>query len=239
MSASGTGPSDTPKEAVPLFDKKFVGAALIIAAAYCIIVVALGAWVGKDAAGVAGVALSALAVAILRQFETLQFKKRAPEEMRVVGTPRLRLSFALLVSAAALGIQMLFTMLGAAFHLIPSLPQSSDEAFLHVFFSARFWISLLVTTALAHFAFGALAGMSSVYIPGVTYSYVGVGSLLASMGNLVPVVHQAVDAKSLDPLRDAVNPVMALWLAYVVLALYGARLGVYVRLKRESQAGAA
>jgi hypothetical protein len=52
-----------------VFDKKFVMAAALVGAVYAAVVATLGALVGKEAAGVAGVALTALATGIFKQFE--------------------------------------------------------------------------------------------------------------------------------------------------------------------------
>jgi hypothetical protein len=55
--------SITAKE---MFDRKFVVAAIVIGVAYTTIVVVLGTLIGKDAAGIAGVALTALATGIFQ-----------------------------------------------------------------------------------------------------------------------------------------------------------------------------
>ena len=79
------------QQAVQLFDRKFVYAACAIGAAYALIIAVLGALVGKEAAGVAGVALTALATAIFKQFETLRFQTIAEQEERTVVIPRLNI----------------------------------------------------------------------------------------------------------------------------------------------------
>ncbi len=57
-----------------IFDKKFVTTAVILAAVYAGIVIIVNKILGKEAAGVAGVALTALATAIFKQFESLRFQ---------------------------------------------------------------------------------------------------------------------------------------------------------------------
>jgi len=57
-----------------ILDKKFVTTAIIIAIVYASIVIIINRIVGKEAAGVAGVALTALATAIFKQFESLRFQ---------------------------------------------------------------------------------------------------------------------------------------------------------------------
>src|SRR5262249_56048662 len=83
------------QEATEFLDKKFVYAACAIGAAYALIISGLGFLLGKEAAGVAGVALTALASAIFKQFETLRFKTIAEQQERTVSIPRLNLPYLL------------------------------------------------------------------------------------------------------------------------------------------------
>src|SRR5262245_66071918 len=85
------------QEATEFLDKKFVYAACAIGAAYALIISGLGFLLGKEAAGVAGVALTALASAIFKQFETLRFKTIAEQQERTVSIPRLNLPYLLLL----------------------------------------------------------------------------------------------------------------------------------------------
>ena len=102
------------RRATEFFDQRFVYAACTIGAAYALIIAGLGSWLGKEAAGVAGVALTALATAIFKQFETLRFKRIAEREERTVSIPRLNMPYLLLLVFAMAGIQYLVGMLFGA-----------------------------------------------------------------------------------------------------------------------------
>src|SRR5207247_8624726 len=89
----------------------FLSAACEIGAAYSLIITGLSFLLGKEAAGVAAVALTALATAIFKQFETLRFKTIAEHEERTVSIPRLNIPYLLLLVFAFNGIQVLVGML--------------------------------------------------------------------------------------------------------------------------------
>src|SRR5262249_57597604 len=99
------------QEATEFLDKKFVYAACAIGAAYALIISGLGFLLGKEAAGVAGVALTALASAIFKQFETLRFKTIAEQQERTVSIPRLNFPYFLLLVFAFHGFQVFFCFL--------------------------------------------------------------------------------------------------------------------------------
>src|SRR5262249_60314728 len=99
------------QEATEFLDKKFVYAACAIGAAYALIISGLGFLLGKEAAGVAGVALTALASAIFKKFETLRFKTIAEQQERTVSLPRLKLPYLLLLVFAFPGIPVFFGFL--------------------------------------------------------------------------------------------------------------------------------
>jgi hypothetical protein len=70
-----------------LFDRKFVIAAIILGIGYALTIVLIGKTFGKDSAGVAGVALTALATGLFSKFETLQFRKVSHDESIQISLP--------------------------------------------------------------------------------------------------------------------------------------------------------
>jgi phosphatidylserine synthase len=89
-----------------VLDKKFVGGAIALGLAYALIIVALDHFIGKEAAGVAGVALTALAGAIFKQFETLRFRQIQEHEATVVLVPRLYSWYLLLLIFSFYGLPL-------------------------------------------------------------------------------------------------------------------------------------
>src|SRR5947199_3246242 len=95
-----------------ILDKRFVGAAIAIGLAYSLIVVVLLACLlGKDAAGVAAVALTALAAAIFKQFETLRFRQIPERESTVIFVQRLYSWYLLLLMFSFYGLSVVFWVL--------------------------------------------------------------------------------------------------------------------------------
>jgi hypothetical protein len=88
-----------------LFDKKFVIAAILIAVAYVAIVVLIGALLGKDAAGVSGIALTALATGLFRKFETLRFRKISEEKSKFVEVPPVNIWRVIISAFAFIGAE--------------------------------------------------------------------------------------------------------------------------------------
>ena len=228
MSTSLANAPVTGKTTVaPLFDKGFVVGALLIGTVYCLVVVALAALVGKEAAGVGGVALSTLAVAIFKEFETLQFKKTDPR--RVVPVPALSGSYVAVVSFAFAGVQILAGMLlGTAVGSagLFSTGGLEHESVLALLASEGIHVSLVVLTLMSHIVAGILVARVSLYVPGVTYTYVALGSLLSSGLNVIPVFGMALATRSTAPLRGLIGPTYAFWLLYIAASLLAARLAL-------------
>jgi len=67
-----------------VLDRKFVFAATAIGIAYTLIVLAVNKIVGTSAAGVAGVALTALATGLFQRFETLRFRSIPDDRVTTV-----------------------------------------------------------------------------------------------------------------------------------------------------------
>ncbi len=91
-----------------LFDRKFVLAAVLIGVAYAVIVVLVEKIVGKEAAGVAGVALTALAVGILQRFETLRYRKISAKESTWADDPPADIWRIITIIFAFVGAEYLF-----------------------------------------------------------------------------------------------------------------------------------
>lgn len=66
-----------------LGDKKFIATALVIGLVYASIVLIVSRLIGKEAAGVVAVALTAIATAIFRQFENLKFVSKPTKEIPI------------------------------------------------------------------------------------------------------------------------------------------------------------
>jgi hypothetical protein len=133
------------QKATEFFDKKFVYAACAIGAAYALIIAGLGSLLGAQAAGVAGVALTALATAIFKQFETLRFKTIAEQEERTVSIPRLNIPYLLLLVCAFQGIQLflglLFGIIINSFGWLKVTPSTTLQSFGAIMSDYRMWVA--------------------------------------------------------------------------------------------------
>jgi hypothetical protein len=192
----------------PIFDRKFVGAATVIGGVYASIVVALAEFIGKEAAGVAGVALTALATAIFKQFETLRFKEvlSDPAEVEI---PRVLSWRMLVVVLAFLSVQVLWSFLVSGVGLIFGWEFNTSDS-----------LSVAVLLITAYMIGGAIILKS---FPNASYSYATIGALGAHVVNAI-----------MDFVRFAVNDMwssvdwatsLKFWLLVPVSALIGARLG--------------
>jgi hypothetical protein len=163
-----------------------VYAACTIGSAYALIIAGLGSWLGKEAAGVAGVALTALATAIFKQFETLRFKRIAEQEERTVSIPRLNIAYLLLLVFAFHGIQFLVgTLVGivvALFGWLKITPSTTLESFGELITDYRFLVSFVGVTAVSYFAGGYLCGRTA---PRVSFSYALIGSILSLLVGMI------------------------------------------------------
>jgi hypothetical protein len=167
-------------QATEFFDKKFVYAACAIGAVYALIIAGLGFLLGKEAAGVAGVALTALAGAIFKQFETLRFKRIAEREERTVSIPRLNIAYLILLVCAFQGIQLfvglLLSGIFTSFGWFKVTPSTTFESFGEIMTDYRFLVSIVGATALSYFTGGYLCGRTA---PRVSFSYALIGSILS------------------------------------------------------------
>lgn len=90
-------------------DRQFVFACATLGTIDAGIVAAFSHFIGKDAAGVASVALVALFTAILKQYETLRFK-RAEADGVEIAVPKLRVPFLFLSVLAIFGLYIIFSL---------------------------------------------------------------------------------------------------------------------------------
>jgi hypothetical protein len=218
------------QQATQLFDRKFVYAACAIGAAYALIIAGLGSLLGAQAAGVAGVALTALATAIFKQFETLRFKTIAEQEERTVSIPRLNIPYLLLLVCAFQGIQLfLGLLLGIiidSFGWFKVTPSTTLESFGKMMSDYRFLVSILGVAAVSYFIGGYLCGRTA---PRVSFSYALIGSILSLV---VATILQIIRAMAQDwrgALSTLANPGFYVfgifWGVYAACAFLGARVG--------------
>jgi len=218
------------QQAAELFDKKFVYAACAIGAAYALIIAGLGSLLGKEAAGVAGVALTALASAIFKQFETLRFKTIADQQERTVSIPRLNIPYLLLLVCAFQGIQLLVgLLLGVILESVGWLKTASSttfESFWALLSDYRILVPMVGGTAVSYFTGGYLCGRTA---PRVSFSYALIGSILSLVVVMILQVMGAMAQDWRQALSTLANPAFYVfgifWGVYAACAFLGARIG--------------
>jgi len=218
------------QQVTEFFDKKFVYAACAIGAAYALIIAGLGSLLGTQAAGVAGVALTALATAIFKQFETLRFKTIADQEERAVSIPRLNIAYLLLLAFAFEGIQLpvgaLFTIILKLVGWIKVTPSTTIESFGELMADYRVWAPLMAARAVSYFLGGYLCGRTA---PRVSFSYALVGSILSLLVDLILTVSSTIVQDWRLGLSMLANPGFYVfgifWGFYAACAFLGARIG--------------
>lgn len=222
-----------------IFDKKFVAAACLIGAGYTAIIVFISWLVGKESAAVAGVALTALATAIFRQFETLRFKTLADSAGAVVIVPRLSASKIVLVCFSLTGATfMIIGMLGdIGVHLGIAPPLDRFEDFQLLLSDWRVYSILFGVKVLIFFFVGYLI-TKAFHV--CLYSDIAVGALLAiASPALIPIIDIAITEPGQLRLLHfgGASPLLVtavFWLAFVASAVVGALLGVRSRLLQAS-----
>ena len=140
------------------FDRKFVAAATAIGVVYSLIVVGVSELIGKEAAGVAGVALAALATGIFQKFEGLRFKTSPG---RTIEIPALNVWILILLVFAYFGSEFLFSFIVGIFAYVLGLSTGSGanpEDFLSALLNPYFLMSLVGAKALAYFTTAYCAG---------------------------------------------------------------------------------
>lgn len=216
-----------------ILDGKFVLAALIIGAAYSVIVVLLAYFAGKEMAGVAGVALTALATAIFKQFERLRFEAVAVTEglTLVAENPYvLTMLTALIygVNAIILSVSatliLLFAPLNEVILYIVKYPEQSIKAFTTIstiYISISFFVS-------SHYSVRAMKV--------VRYSSVIISTLIVLISSfLIQLVTCQAIAKEMNieiPVASYIGA-CSLWPIYIGSALAGARTAVPMLLRKK------
>ena len=218
------------QQATQFFDKKFVYAACAIGAAYALIITGLGFLLGKEAAGVAAVALTALATAIFKQFETLRFKTIAEHEERTVSIPRLNIPYLLLLVFAFNGIQallgMLFGVIIASSGWFKVTPSTTVESWGEFMSDYRILVPIVGVTAVSYLIGGYLCGRTA---PRVSFSYALIGSILSLVVGMILQLMSAIAADWREALSTLANPAFYVfgifWGVYAACAFLGARVG--------------
>ncbi|HEX9670023.1 MAG TPA: hypothetical protein VGC93_11130 [Thermoanaerobaculia bacterium] len=140
------------------------------------------------------------------------------------------------VICAFAGLQMLLGMLaGPLLFKMGVRPElGNPESFADLFENPWFLSTLVGATALSHFAGGFLAGKSSAYVPGLTYTYAVLASFLTSLILTVFLLVNVTLRVGWPGLSFLADPALALWLVYIYLALLGSRLAVRSRIQSPS-----
>ena len=196
-----------------LCDRKFVIAAVVIGSSYALMVALVGRMLGKDAAGVAGIALTALPTALLRQFETLRFRKMSENDSVCVDVPRVNFTRVTTITFAFMGAQYLF---GVAVGLLPET-WLSEEVIV---------VLVILATLLSYFIISLL--VAKAFVP-VRYSTVAFAVLISQIASVL-VGAVAFRPALVAVLQYGLGPVLgsqgAICLGFEVVALLGVRLGL-------------
>lgn len=207
-----------------LLDKKFIAAASMIGAIYAVIVVTLGSLLGKEAAGVAGVALTAIATGIFKQFETLRFRQVEASEQFEVEVPVFSWWQLTVFTSFFLGLKFFF---GVLFGIWISSTSGAQEMTLHELFSNSTTLAALVGVTGCVYALGGF--MLARAFQFHAYSTLLIAALVSCVvDGLLPLLPLAIA----DP-RAALGVLVSsemlwpatFWLLYVIATLLGARRG--------------
>lgn len=221
-----------------LFDRKFVNAAIAIGVGYAVVIAIISSLLGRDAAGAAGVALTALATGIFKQFESLRFT-RTSDRQTTIEVPKLRIGYLILVSLSFLGAEILsgilFGIIGSTLGLVPKGTAMDMESIL-----SKFWALILIAKCLAMIGCGALVGSTSARLSGLTFTYVFMGAFIAFLFNQLFLFQAMLQAP--NPMATAMQvvrqPVYAFNLLWVSLPLVGALLWLRFTRNRGSAGSA-
>jgi hypothetical protein len=217
-------------------DRGFVWAAVVIGTVYVSLVVAAAALVGKEAAGVASVALTALATAVFQQFERLRFRTLSNEETKVISLPDFSVWNLTLIVFAFVGLESVGGMLLG----LAVAAKSMEVEFLQFMTSdslsalMRQWELLLAAVAIKCFC-TFLGGIGCGRMAqSHHYGYAALGSFLATfISAALPVLAAmvGVNASLKDVMDSGIYLLTPFWLLYVLCAMVGARAG---RLKNNT-----
>lgn len=212
-------------------DRGFVFAAISIGAAYVLIIVLLERFIGQTAAGVGGVALTALATGIFKQFETLRFKTTADE--RVVQLPKAR-PYEILTGITSLyGVQFITGLIG--FPVVLWIIGKNDRTFStntadllsRIGSDHRLLVATIILNCIAFACGGYLLGKAVPRISVATIAVCAWFTLIAVVAVLIiplsSVIRQqpGLLGELLSALLSNVWLYVA-WILYVALAAWGA-----------------
>ena len=217
--------SENSATSVVGFDRQFAVAAVVIGLSYALIVAMLGMLLGEPAAGVAGVALTALATALFTRFEGLRFKKTATTTIEIAtfgSWSTLLLAFSFLGCEVVLG-----AVVGIAYLLAGMTPDSTSGIGLFENLSnPSVGISLLVARTVAFFA---IAFCAARVITQVRYSHILIVALLVLIFEQVSPVLVVMVLNMEVAMALLRSPIFyffgIFWIVFLAAALVGARLG--------------
>ena len=208
------------------FDRRFVIAAIIIGLAYALMISGIGLLLGKETAGVAGVALTALATAVFTKFEDLRFKKSATATIEI---PNLGIWPLLLLALSFVGGEYIVGLLiGVGFGSLGIIPNPLTDSveFSEFLLSPSFFTTALVGKILTYFVLAYCAARS---LSRLRYSQVLIAGLLALMFQvLVPILAAAVGSvESAQALlaNPATYAMGVVWIVVLAAVLFGTNLG--------------
>jgi hypothetical protein len=220
-----------------LFDRKFVFAACLIGAVYAAIIVLVESLIGKEAAGVAAAALTALATAIFSRFEKLQFVRKSRASTVSVAVPRLSIARMLLIGLCCLGLQAILgiaiAMVAVVLHLLPTTQNLTSLAAL-----LENWKIFAVLIAAQSLSFLASGYLASRFFKSALYGEVVIAALLALVfNNGLPLILALLQGRAafMETIHSLPWWPPVLWLLYLSLALAGAWLGARPRTQMAAE----
>jgi|RhiMetdeSRZDD1v2_1073273.scaffolds.fasta_scaffold23266_6 hypothetical protein len=202
------------------FDKTFVVSVLIIGGVYAAIVVACDSLIGKEAAGVVGAALTAVVIAILREFETLRFHHPPKGEETELIIPRISGWLLVLFTATFLGVQLILNQtLNAVVRAANSFLNITAPPVIVTIVTVGGW-------AISYTLGGYLCGRT---VPTRRYMYpvsaAIIGLVVFNAVTLLPIFLLERDLVSQTAYTSTLLPFGVYWLLYIATAALGARYG--------------
>ena len=206
-----------------ILDKKFILAALVIGVAYSLIVVFIGYFSSKEAAGVAGVALTAVASGIFKQFETLRFKQLKESEGRQVAVEN---PYVLLTLASSIVGAQSFSFVVLIWLVIAFVPfQSLGPLLEHPLATLALIVIFTILVTGVTFMVGtyySVRALRVVRYTTVVFAVLIVAGLQLSLPALFLFSSVIPEPMRLSPL--VILSGAAPWLIYLLMAIWGARL---------------
>lgn len=209
-----------------ILDQKFIVAAAAIGTVYAAVVATLGAMVGKEAAGVAGVALTALATAIFKQFETLRFRQISEEDRVEVQVPKLSWWRLIAFASCFMGLKVFFGMIAgvllASTNLMPKM--TGMESFVELLSDWRVLVAVIGINVIVYILGGFVIAKAFRI---QTYSTLLIAAFISCvLEGLLPLIPIAIQEFSLfiEVLTSGALWPASFWLIFVGAALLGAKL---------------